>query len=363
MIPYARHTVDTGDVAAVMAAVRSPALTQGPIVERFEKAVALAAFGASYGSAVAVSSGTAALRCMLAGINAKPGSAVVTSPLTFAATAYAIVAAGFRPVFADIGRDDLLLDPIAVDELVRRHRAAAVLAVDYAGNLCDYRSLCEFTRPNTRAYLLSDSAHAFGATRAVAPIGVHVEAAAFSFHPAKTIAAGEGGAVVTDDSAIVERARRFRNHGRLPDGSVISAGENYRMSELHAALALSQLQRLERIVRRRQEICVLYGQELAGISGLRLPYYDNGSAFHLYPVRVPARKRDRFRAALADLGIGTQIHYRLVYEHPFYAKWRRPCPVAERESKRLVSIPLWCMSDTEADRVVDGVRKAARKVL
>lgn len=336
MIPYARHLVDDDDIAAVAAVLRSDRLTQGPIVAEFEATVAEAA-GTRF--AVATSNGTTALWCALRAWRLLDPDALAlrVSPLTFVATVAAAYQAGWAIQFADIDAETLCLN---VDD----GDANRSVGVDYAGYAA------------SGSPLLVDAAHSFGGRKG--------HSACFSFHPAKTITTAEGGAFVTDDAVWADSARSLRDHGRV-NGTATAVGTNARMSDVHAALGLSQIRKLERFLDRRRQIVQVYMGELNGLP-LRLPHTRAPHAWHLFVVRVPARRREAFRQALADHGVGTQVHYRLVYDHPAFA-WLRPmagCPIAERAASEVVSLPLFpAMTDDEVARVVDGVRVACPAVL
>lgn len=334
MIPYAKHSVDKDDVAAVVRVLRGDRLTQGPIVSEFEAAVARAA-GARY--AVATSSGTTALWCALRALRDMKSAADVpvgpirTTPLTFVATVAAAERAGWKVQLVDVD-DETLCAP------------EADVSVDYAGYA-----------PATAARLV-DAAHSFGARRGTS--------ACFSFHPAKTITTGEGGAFVTDDEEWAGVAHALRDHGRT-DGFAYVAGTNARMSDIHAALGLSQMAKIDGFLDRRRQIAQVYMGELSGIGGLRLPHTRMPHAWHLFVVRVPAAHRARFRLALHDRGVGTQVHYPLVYTHPAFSRLRPPggCPVAEKAAAEIVSLPLYpAMTDGEISQVVDAVRAVCKAV-
>ncbi|HRR56836.1 MAG TPA: aminotransferase class I/II-fold pyridoxal phosphate-dependent enzyme, partial [Acidobacteriota bacterium] len=237
LLPYARQWIEEEDVEAVVAALRSPLLTTGPLVERFEEALA-AYVGAHH--AVAVNSGTSALYSVLACLGIGPGDDVIVPTLTFVATASAVLHTGARPVFADIDPDTLLVDPDDVAAKVTS-KTRAVIAVDYAGQPCDYdrlRRLCE----RHRLALIADACHSLGASYRGRKVGVLADASVLSFHAVKPITTGEGGAVTTDDATLAERLRRFRNHGidrswrerRAEDDlayDVVELGWNFRIAD------------------------------------------------------------------------------------------------------------------------------------
>jgi perosamine synthetase len=369
MIPYARQSVDEDDIAAVVDVLRSDWLTTGPKVEEFERALAAVA-GARH--ALTFSSGTAALHGTMHALGIGPGDEVLVPALTFAATANCVVYQGGTPVFVDVEPDTLLID---VDDAARKitPRTRAVIAVDYAGQPCDYDALRQLARQH-RLALVADSCHALGASHRGRPVGSLALASAFSFHPVKHVAAGEGGAVTTDDSDFAERLRCFRNHGIATDHrqrakagachyEMIELGYNYRLSDIHCALGLSQLAKLLDSIRRRQCIARCYDAALAELPGIRplAVRPDVEHAYHLYVVRL-ARNRDAVFAALRAAGIGVAVHYPPVHLHPFYrARFgtrEGSCPVAEAAYREVLSLPMFPgLSDAEAAAVIDALRR------
>ena len=376
-IPYARQEVTPDDVGAVVEALESDFLTTGPAVARFEEALARCG-GVRW--AVALSSGTAALHAAYFAAGLAPGEEVVTSPLTFAATANAARYLGARVRFVDIEPDTGNLDPALV-ETALSDRTRLLVPVDYAGHPADYDRL----RPVARArglHLVSDSAHALGATYHGRAIGALADLSVTSFHPVKAITTAEGGAVLGGDEAMRERVRRFRDHGieRRPAAQseegpwyyeMRDLGYNYRLSDVHSALGTSQLLRLESYLARRRWIARRYAEAFAELTQLELPTERPGvqSGWHLYVIRVrgePGRRRPFFER-LRQLGLGAQVHYIPVYWHPYYRDlgYRRgECPRAEDFYSRCVSIPLYpSMSDEDIEVTIDRVRCAALATL
>jgi len=346
-------------MVAVIETLDSDWLTSGPEVSKFEQAIAGVA-GVPH--AVAVSSGTAALHAALAAIGVGPGDEVIVPALTFAATANAVLYCGGTPVFADVEPDTLLLDPYAVNDRITSF-TKAVIAVDYAGQPCDYDRLRAITRWKSIA-LVADACHAIGGSYRGSPVGALADLTCFSFHPVKHVAAGEGGAVVTQSGGLADRIRRFRNHGR--DGLEMTAlGYNYRLSDIHSALGRSQLQKLPASIARRREIVQWYNDafcQLLLVQPLTIRG-DRCSAHHLYVLNfdlpVP---RQQILNALRCEGIGGQVHYRPVHLQPYYRKTfgtkEGLCPLAEAAAERIISLPLFpSMSDGDVQNVIDAVRK------
>ncbi len=366
-LPYTRHSITEEDVEAVTRALRSGWLTTGPAVERFERALAERAGSAH---AVVVSSGTAALHAVTHALGLGPGDEVIVPSMTFAATANAVLFEGARPVFADIDPRTLNLTAGHVEDRLSE-RTRAVIAVDYAGLPCDYDALREVcTREGLT--LVADASHALGATLRGRPVGSLADLTTFSFHPAKHVAAGEGGAVTTDDAALAARMRRFRFHGlsREPAGGELGAyqyvmvelGYNYRLSDLHAALGHSQLCRLDAQLARRRDLAARYDRAFAAMPRVERPARaDDGThALHLYVIQVAAERRDALLAGLRAEGIGANVHYLPVHLHPFYREHLGTgpghCPHAEAAYERVVSLPLFAdMTEADVDRVVAAV--------
>ena len=365
LLPYGHHWISDEDVASVVSSLRSNWLTTGPCVAELEQAFADVA---GTREAVAVSSGTAALHCVMAALGVGPGDEVIVPALTFVATANAIVFQGAQPVFADVESDTLLIDPAAAEALVTP-RTRAIIAVDYAGQPCDYGRLRQIASHHGLA-LIADACHSLGGHEHGRVVGGLADLSTFSLHPVKAIAAGEGGMVSCDDPALAARMRRFRNHGidsdlrqREQRGSwyyeMMELGYNYRLSDIQCALALSQLQRLGVFVARRQALATRYDRDLDALPGLqplaRRP--GCGHAYHLYVVQLVLERlradRGTILQALRAEGIGVNVHYLPVYLHPFYRKHfgTEPglCPVAEAAYERLLTLPLFpAMSDADA---------------
>lgn len=377
-LPYGTQLVDEDDIAAVAAVLRGDWLTTGPLVEAFEGA--LAARGRAR-HAVAVSNGTAALHTLYAAAGLGPGHEIVTSPLTFVATASTALLLGAAVRFADVEADTGNLDAAAAAAAVTA-RTKLVVAVDYAGHPADYEALRRVAG-DAGLGLVADGAHSFGAAYRGAPVGSLADATTLSFHPVKSITTAEGGAILTDDEAYARGARLFRNHGIVREAEEVSLrapgawyyevrtlGLNYRLPDVLCALGLSQLAKLDGFVQRRRALAHRYRDALADVAGLEqpTPRADVEPSWHLYVVRVsdPLR-RDAFFARLRASGIGAQVHYLPVYAHPAIAALGYApgaCPVAEDFAARAVSIPLYPkLTDAEADRVVAGIRDAAAATL
>ncbi|MHA6287058.1 UDP-4-amino-4,6-dideoxy-N-acetyl-beta-L-altrosamine transaminase [Maricaulis sp. CAU 1757] len=377
-LPYGRQCIDDDDVAAVVAVLRSDWLTTGPTVDAFEADFA-AAVGASH--AVACSNGTTALHLALAGLGIGPGDVCIVPAVTFMATANAARYCGAEVEFADVDGDTGLMTAETLAEALerarQRGRVAAVLPVHLAGQCEDVGRLAELAEA-AGAALVEDACHALGTTYRGRPVGGcrHSSASCFSFHPVKTIAAGEGGMVTTNDAELAARLRRLRSHGiereatRLERGQdepwwheMQALGWNYRLSDIQAALGRSQLSKLGQFAARRRALAEIYDSELAtmgpGIRPLqRTP--DCDPCLHLYPARVDfvdGPDRSVLMARLAARGIGTQVHYIPVPDQPYYRQryGEQERPGARHYYQRTLSLPLYAGMEADDARRVCAV--------
>ena len=366
-LPYGRQMIDDDDIRAVVEVLRSDWLTTGPAVDRFEQAVAEYA-GVRH--AVAVSSGTAALHAIARALEIGPGDEVIVPPITFAATANAVLYEGGTPVFADVEPDTLLIDPAAVESKITP-RTRAIFAVDYAGQPCDYDRLRAIADRHHLA-LVADGCHALGATCNGRRVGTMAEMTAFSFHPVKHITTGEGGMITTADERFAARMRQFRNHGISTDhrqrserGSwfyeMRELGFNYRITDFQCALGISQLRKLDSWLARRRAIAAAYDRRFRAGSGVQplavRPACSH--AYHLYVVKVRGDRQAIF-TALRDRGIGVNVHYIPVHLHPYYRDRMGTgpglCPNAEAAYESILSLPMFpAMSDSDVERVADAL--------
>ena len=371
LLPYGRQALAETDVAAVVAVLRSDWLTTGPKVAEFEEAVA-SFVGTRH--AVSFSSGTAALHAATFAAGLEPGDEAITTPLTFCATANAVLYQGATPVFADVRSDTLTIDPAEVERRMTP-RTKALLPVDYAGHPANLDALVALADRHG-LIVIEDAAHALGAVYRGRRIGGVSHMSAFSFHPVKHLTTGEGGMVTTDDPGLARRLRLFRNHGidrdageRQAEGTWVyemtALGYNYRLTDIACALGLAQLPRLDANLSRRRAIATGYADALSGAPNLALPQADDdvAHAWHLYPVRVlpPVNRGEVFRALRAE-GIGVNVHYVPVHLHRYYRDrfgYRGgEYPRAEAAYQELISLPMFHgMTDSEAEDVTLAVKK------
>jgi len=376
LLPYGHQWIDEADIQAVAEVLRSDWLTTGPKVHEFEQAFADLVRAKE---AVAVSNGTSALHTAMYAVGIGPGDEVIVSPMTFASSANCIVFQGGTPVFTDVHPGTLLIDPAQVEAKITP-RTKAIIAVDYSGQPCDYDAL-QAVANRHGLILVADACHALGGSYKGQPVGSLANLSCFSFHPVKHIATGEGGMITTDDPDLVQRMRVFRNHGITTDhrqrerqGSwlyeMVDLGYNYRLTDLQCTLGISQLRKLPKWVKRRQEIAQRYDEAFAEIPaveplGVR---NDVSHAYHLYMIQLDLAQlqatRSKVFSALRAEGIGVNVHYIPVHLHPFYRErfGTGPglCPVAEAAYERLITLPIFPqMSDDDGDDVMAAVRKVA----
>jgi perosamine synthetase len=374
LLPYGRQSIDEADIQAVVDTLRSDWLTTGPKIAEFEEAIA-AWVGAKH--AVSFSSGTAALHgaAFAAGLNS--GDEAITSPLTFAATANCVLYQDANPLFADVLPTTLNLDP-AQAALRVTSRTKAILPVDYAGHPADLDSILELAERHGLV-VIEDACHGLGAEYRGRRVGSIAHMTVFSFHPVKHLTTGEGGMVTTDNPALAETLRRFRNHGitsgareRQRDGQshyeMVLLGFNYRLTDIASALGLQQLTKLKENLARRRQIAARYEAAFHGMPGMLPPHVcdDVNPAWHLYPIRLELGElsvdRDHVVRALRAENIGVNVHYIPVHLHPYYRDRfgysGGEYPVAENAFQRLISLPMFHgMSDDDIEDVIRAVEK------
>lgn len=375
-LPYARQSVDESDIAAVVEVLCSPFLTTGPKIQEFEQKFA-DYVEAKY--AVAVASGTAALHAAVFAAGINPGDEVITTPMTFAASANCVLYRGGRVVFADIDPQTYNIDP---EDIARKitERTKAIIPVDYTGQPARLdvikKIAAEFNLP-----VIEDAAHALGAAYQGQKVGSISDLTTFSFHPVKHITTGEGGMVTTNDPGLYERLLLFRNHGITRDKRLLmenhglwyyeqqALGYNYRITDCQAALGISQLAKSEMFLAVRRRYAGIYTEAFKDLPGVIVPWQaeDGRSSWHLYVLqleleKLKAGRKEIFEAMLAE-NIGVNVHYIPVYLHPYYQSLGyRPglCPEAEKLYERMLTLPLF-PGMTEGD--VEDVIKALSKVV
>ncbi len=375
-IGYGRQWIDEDDMEAVVSVLKSDVLTCGPKIAQLEQELA-SYTGANY--AVAVSNGTAALHCacMAAGIG--PRDEVITTPLTFAASSNCVLYCGARPVFADINPETYNIDPDDIEAKITE-RTKAVIAVDFTGQAVpvkEIRDICD----RHHLIFIEDAAHSIGTMYDGKHVGSLADMTCFSFHPVKTITAGEGGAVTTNSEKLYRKIVLAHTHGITHEEDFmedaphegpwyyeqISLGYNYRMTDFQAALLLSQLRKLERFKRRRKEIVERYNEAFGKIPEIivQREIAESDTCRHLYLIRLDFEKltctRRQFFDAMAAENVQCQIHYVPVYWFPYYRHLgykKGLCPKAEEVYKGIMSIPLYPkMTDEDVGDVIHAVKR------
>jgi len=373
-IPYGKQFIDEEDIQAVVDVLKGDYLTTGPNVDAFEKAL-VELTGAKY--AVAISNGTAALHaaCYAAGIG--EGDEVITTPITFAASANSVLYCGATPVFADINPDTYNIDPASIEEKITE-KTKAIIAVDFTGQAVEIEEikvLCD----KYDLVFIQDSAHSLNTEYKGKQIGSLADMTTLSFHPVKTITTGEGGAIITNDEEYYNKLVLFRSHGITRDEKLLShtpyagyneqieLGYNYRMTDIQAALGVSQLNKVKEFTARRKEIVKRYDEAFSSVPEIKIQkeIEDSDTSRHLYVIQLNTEMltsgRDEIYTALTEENIGLQVHYMPVYWHPYYQELgyeKGICPKAESLYNRIFTIPLYySLSDEQVKLVIEGVKK------
>lgn len=376
-IYYGHQYIDEADIQAVVDVLRSDYLTCGPKIAELEKKLCDLT-GAKY--AVVCSNGTAALHiaCLAAGVGA--GDEVITTPITFAASANCALYCGARPVFADINAETYNIDPASVEKCVTE-KTKAVVAVDYTGQSVELDRLLQLCHEKNLV-LIEDGAHVIGTEYKGRKNGSIADMTMFSFHPVKTVTAGEGGVILTNSEEYCRKLQLYRAHGITRDESLLKhpsdgpwyyeqlvLGYNYRMTDMQAALLISQLDKLEMFSRRRKEIVARYNEAFSGVPGIvvqkEIP--ESNTTRHLYILRIKPEEfsidRRKFFDALEAERVCCNVHYIPTYYFPYYEElgYRKGiCPNAEKLYEEIITLPLYyAMSDADVESVIKAVRKIA----
>lgn len=378
MIPYGRQEILDEDIEAVIAALKSDFLTQGPAVPRFEAAIAAAA---QVPHAIACNSATSALHIACAALDLGPGDLLWTSPVTFVASANCGRYCGADVDFVDIDPATGNMSAERLAEKLERAEASGrlpkvIVPVHLAGLSCDMERIGALAR-RYGVRVIEDASHAIGGRYGTAPVGacVHSDITVFSFHPVKIVTSAEGGAAVTRDARLAARMERLRSHGitrdaalmtHAPDGpwyyQQLELGWNYRITDVQAALGESQMRRLGSYVERRNRLADRYDETLAALPiGLPGRQADTLSSWHLYVVRVPADRHLSIFEGLRRRGIGVNLHYIPVHLQPYYGALgfrAGDFPEAERYYREAISIPLYpAMTEAMQDEVIEALRE------
>lgn len=370
MIPYGRQTIDEDDINAVVDVLKSDYLTTGPKIAEFEQTVA-SYTGAKY--AVAISNGTSALHaaCFAAGIGR--GDEVITTPLTFAASANCVLYCGGTPVFADVDPYTYNIDPEDIRKKIT-DKTKAIIAVHLAGQPCDMDEIHSIAQEHN-LIVIEDGAHALGSVYKGKKVGCLSDMTTFSFHPVKPITTGEGGMIMTDNEEFYKRLVLFRSHGITRDNSMMTRNEgpwfyqqldlgyNYRITDIQCALGCSQMRKLDKFLKRRRELVERYNNAFIECDNIVTPYQlpDTQSGWHLYIVQVKNHDRKQVFETLRDKGIGVNVHYIPVYMHPYYQEHGYKdvhCANAEEIYSHIISLPLYPgLTDDQQDYVIDTLKQ------
>ena len=358
---YGKQNITEDDIQAVVETLKSSYLTCGPKVKEFEEAICNYT-GAKY--CVAVSNATAGLHIAALAAGLQKGDEAITSPITFLSSSNCICFTGATPIFADIDEQTANIDPNEIRTKIT-DKTKAIIPVHFAGQSCDMEEIYNIAKQNN-LFVIEDAAHAIGSEYKGTKVGSckYSDMTVFSFHPVKTITTGEGGAVTTNSKELYEKLCALRAHGMHKDGEMQNTweyemrelGYNYRISDIQAALGISQLKRLDYFKKRRREIVNFYNKEL-NIPHLIEKDYSN-ACFHLYPILVENRKDFYFKAR--GKGLNLQVHYIPVHTQPYYAKFgykKGDYPKAEEYYKKCISLPLYpSLTDDDLNEIVRRIR-------
>lgn len=369
-IPYGHQWIDEKDIKEVDRVLRTDWITQGPKIDEFEREIAKFC-RAKY--AVAVSNGTAALHAAYSVAGIEKGDQVITTPITFAATANAVVYCGGKPVFADVQKDTLNIEPKEIEEKITK-KTKAIAPVDFAGHPCDLDEIKKIAKKH-KLLIIEDACHALGALYKGKRIGGLADMTILSFHPVKHITTGEGGMVLTNNKKFYEKLRIFRHHGAVKKPSkggwyyeIEKPGYNYRITDIQSALGKSQFEKLDKFIKKRRETVIKYNGAFRDIKEIILPTEKSyvKSAWHIYPIQLCLKKlrvnRRKIFDELRKAGIGAQVHYIPVHLHPFYKKKfghkKGNFPIAEKYYQGAITLPLFPkMTQKEIEYVIKTVKK------
>jgi UDP-4-amino-4,6-dideoxy-N-acetyl-beta-L-altrosamine transaminase len=375
LLPYGHQWIDTDDIEAVAAVLKTDWITQGPLVNKFEQIISRYCH---VQHAVAFSSGTAALHGAAFAAGIAPGSEIITTPITFVADGNCTLYQGGSVKLADIQKTTYNIDPNNIKKTITP-KTKALIPVDFAGQPCDIEEINDIAQKHGIP-VLEDAAHALGAEYKGKKVGGLADMTILSFHPVKAITTGEGGMVLTDNQEYHERLQTFRTHGITKDVKKLEKNEgawyyemqelgyNYRLTDFQCALGISQWKKLDCFIRRRREIAQRYTKAFMELPEIVVPYEkkDVLSAYHIYIIQLQLEKLRADRKAIFDAfraeNIGVQVHYIPIHYHPYY---QRHCgykkgdfPNAERYYERAITLPLFPkMTNQDIEDVIDAVHK------
>lgn len=359
---YGKQNISEDDIQSVIDVLKSPYLTCGPKVKEFEQAIC------DYTDSkycVAVNSATSALHIAMLALGIKEGDEVITTPITFLASANCARYVGAKVVFADIDKETANISPDEIKKHITKN-TRAIIPVHFAGQSCDMEEISKIAKEHD-LFVIEDAAHAIGSVYKETNVGCckYSDMTVFSFHPVKTITTAEGGCVTTNSEELYKKLCAFRSHGMHKDGEMASdwrydmreLGFNYRMTDIQAALGISQLKRLDDFKKRRREIVDYYNKNL-GLPHLIEKDFSN-ACFHLYPILVENRKEFYFKAK--EVGLNLQIHYIPVHTQPYYKDLgykEGDYPIAEKYYEHCISLPLYPeLTDADLDEIIKRTRE------
>ncbi len=369
-IPYGHQWIDKKDINEVAKTLGTDWITQGPKIGEFEEAVCKYC-RAKYG--VALSSGTAALHAAYSVAGIGLGDQVITTPLTFAATANTAAHCGAELVFVDIQKETLNINPKEVEKKITK-KTRAISIVDFAGHPCDFNEIKKIAE-KYNLLIIEDAAHSLGSEYRGKKIGSLADMTIFSFHPVKTITTGEGGMVLTNRKDFYDKLKIFRHHGitKKPEKGdwyyeIENPAYNYRLTDFQCVLGISQLKKLNKFIKKRREIVAEYNKAFKNIKEIITPKEKNylKSAWHIYVIQLCLDKlrvnRRKIFKALRKNNIGVQVHYMPLHLHPFYQRKfgykKGDFPVAEEYYQRAITLPLFPkMTNEEVKRVIKTTKK------
>lgn len=374
-IGYGHQYIDDADIQAVVEVLKSDYLTCGPKIDEAEAKLCQIT-GAKHAALIA--NGTAALHATIYAAGIGPGDEVITTPITFAASANCALYCGAKPIFADIDPETYNIDPDSIEKCIT-DKTKAVVAVDFTGQAVEINRIREICDRHHLIFI-EDAAHSLGTKYNGKPVGSLADMTEFSFHPVKTCTAGEGGAITTNDDTLYKQLILFRTHGitrvqewmdKTTEGGwyyqQIALGYNYRMTDMQAALLSSQLDKLDRFAARRKELVKRYDAAFSQMPEITVQKEipESDTVRHLYIIQLNLEmltcgRREVFDAMQAE-GVGVNVHYIPTYSFPYYQKLGYKmgcCPNAERLYERIISIPLfYSMTDEDQDKVIEAIKK------
>lgn len=368
-VPFFAPEITNKDRKVVFDALRSPLLTDGPVLRKFETKFASYA-GSKY--AIGVSNATSALHLSLKALGIGKGDEVIIPDMTFVATASSVILAGATPVLADINVDDLNISPKSIEKNLTS-KTRAIISVHFAGKSCNMNAIRQIAKKHD-LFIIEDCAHALGTKFGGKHVGTFGDAGCFSFYPTKNITTIEGGMITTNSKKVADYVQRARNHGILKslaqrytkgkpwEYDVVEAGYNYRIDEIRSALGLNQLERLDKINNRRRQICEYYNSKFQNYKWIEIPTITKNDSCHLYIIRIKRRgslSRDKVFEKLLRKGVRTSVHYKPLHEFTLLkqkAKTYGDLEQSKNAYKEIISLPLYPqMTKRLQDVVIDTI--------